>query len=135
VLADVRAAEEAVGRAGDPLQVWADLVVFLDGPQESAVDRRARLDERAGSPLTSDAAVAAGSAAALADEIEAWHHLGYAGVRLRPAVATDDLPRIVDDLAPELQRRGLVRSGYRGATLRGHLGLPTTVPNRYAAAV
>ncbi|MBM9465838.1 LLM class flavin-dependent oxidoreductase [Nakamurella leprariae] len=133
VLADVRAAEAAVGRDGAPLQVWADLVVLLDGPGESAVDRLARLDERAGSPLTSDAAVAVGSAAALADQIETWHRLGYAGVRLRPAVATDDLPRIVDDLAPELQRRGLVRSGYREATLRGHLGLPTTVPNRYAA--
>jgi hypothetical protein len=70
----------------------------------------------------------------VADLIESWSALGYRGVRLRPAVATDDLARIVDDLVPELQRRGLFRTGYTATTLRGHLGLPTTVPNRYATA-
>lgn len=43
ILADVRSAERATGRRGEPLQVYADLVVFLDG-RESAADRLERLD-------------------------------------------------------------------------------------------
>ena len=34
------------------------------------------------------------------------------------------LDDVVDRLVPELQRRGLFRSEYEGATLRDHLGLP-----------
>jgi hypothetical protein len=34
-------------------------------------------------------------------------------------------------LVPELQRRGLFRTGYEAATLRGLLGLPRPA-NRYA---
>jgi hypothetical protein len=78
--------------------------------------------------------VLAGSASDVADLVESWHALGYRGARLRPAVVTDDLPRIVDDLVPELQRRGLFRTAYAGGSLRERLGLPVPVPNRYAAA-
>ncbi|WOF23178.1 LLM class flavin-dependent oxidoreductase [Microbacterium betulae] len=134
VLAEVRDAERAVGREGLPLQVFADLVVLLDAADEPAADRLTRLD-RLGRPLTSDARVVAGSAAQIADEIAALHAAGFDGIRLRPAVTTDDLPRIADDLVPELQRRGIFHDAYEAETLRGLLGLPTDVPNRYAAAV
>ena len=132
ILAEVRAAEAAVGREGEPLQVFADIVVFLDG-DESAVDRLDRLDGL-GRLLVSDTRIFAGSAAALADEIAALGDAGYAGVRLRPGVVTDDLARIADDLVPELRRRGLLAAS-DAASLRGVLGLPTTVPNRYAPAL
>ena len=132
ILAEVRAAEAAVGREGEPLQVFADIVVFLDG-DESAADRLDRLDGL-GRLLVSDTRIFAGSAAALADEIAALGDAGYAGVRLRPGVVTDDLPRIADDLVPELRRRGLLAAS-DAASLRGVLGLPTTVPNRYAPAL
>ena len=55
-------------------------------------------------------------------------------MRLRPGVVTDDLPRIADDLVPELRRRGLLAAS-DAASLRGVLGLSTTVPNRYAPAL
>ena len=46
----------------------------------------------------------------------------------------DDLPAIVDDLVPRLQRAGRFRTGYRdGETLRERLGL-APAPNRYATA-
>ncbi len=53
-------------------------------------------------------------------------------MRLRPAVNAIDLPAIVDDLVPLLQRAGRFRTGYRdGETLRERLGL-ASAPNRYA---
>ncbi|WP_181783237.1 LLM class flavin-dependent oxidoreductase, partial [Pseudonocardia pini] len=132
ILREVEQAAADVGRTGEPLQVWADLVVFLDSGGESGARRRSRLEEVAGEPYTSDTTVFAGSAAGAADLVASWHELGYHGVRLRPAVATDDLTAVVDDLVPELTRRGLFRPS-EATTLRGRLGLPTTVPNRYAA--
>ncbi|GAA0899403.1 LLM class flavin-dependent oxidoreductase [Pseudonocardia zijingensis] len=133
VLGDVAAAVAAVDRTEEPLHVYGDVVVALDGPGESGADRLRRLDDVAGEPYTSDTTVFGGSAAELADLIASWHALGYRGVRLRPAALPDDLDRIVTDLVPELQRRGLHRAAYpEDSSLRGLLGLPTTVPNRYA---
>lgn len=130
VLADVTAVE----RAGEPLHVYADVVVALDAPGETGAARLRRLDDVAGEPFTSDTTVFGGSAAELADLLVSWQELGYRGVRLRPAAVPDDLDRIVADLVPELQRRGAFRTEYpERSSLRGLLGLPTAVPNRYAA--
>ncbi|WP_378144667.1 LLM class flavin-dependent oxidoreductase [Cnuibacter sp. UC19_7] len=130
ILLELRRAVDAEDRRLERLRVFADLVVLLDGPGESAVDRLRRLDAL-GRPLTSDTAVVAGSATDLADRVAALRLAGYDGVRLRPAVLTDDLPRIVDDLVPELQRRGLFRAEYEAATLRGTLGLEEHPADRY----
>jgi alkanesulfonate monooxygenase SsuD/methylene tetrahydromethanopterin reductase-like flavin-dependent oxidoreductase (luciferase family) len=136
LLADVAAAVADVGRAGEPLHVYADVVVALDGPGETGAARLRRLDDVTGEPYISDTTVFGGSAAELADLVASWHALGYRGVRLRPAALPDDLDRIVTDLVPELQRRGLHRTAYpEASSLRGLLGLPTAVPNRYAEAI
>src|SRR5690606_39832835 len=93
-------------------------------------------DDLAGEPYTCDTTVFAGSAGELADLLASWQALGFRGVRLRPAALPDDLDRIVADLVPELQRRGLHRTSYpEASSLRGLLGLPTSVPNRYAKAL
>ena len=131
VLADVAQAAADVGRTGKPLHVYADVVVALDGATEAGAARVRRLDDVAGEPYVSDTTVFGGSAAELADLVASWHALGYRGVRLRPAALPDDLDRIVTDLVPELQRRSLFRTAYEAASLRGLLGLPTEVPNRY----
>ncbi|KAA9111443.1 LLM class flavin-dependent oxidoreductase [Microbacterium rhizomatis] len=134
ILAEVRAAERAEEREGEPLQVFADLVVLLDeAGGELAADRLARLDGL-GRPLSSDARVFTGSARGLADVIASLGEAGYAGVRLRPGVATDDLPRISRDLTAELRARGLFHDEYESDTLRGLFGLPEGFPSRYAAA-
>jgi hypothetical protein len=55
-------------------------------------------------------------------------------VRLRPAVTATDLPLLVTQVVPELQRRNLFRTEYRdGETLRARLGLPVA-ENRYTKA-
>ena len=133
ILDDVGAAATAVSREGSPLQVFADIVVFLDERDgESAADRLRRLDA-VGRPLTSDARIFTGSASELADVIAELGALGYDGVRLRPGVLTDDLPRIAGDLGAELRARGLFHDAYEADTLRGLLGLPENIPSRYAA--
>ncbi|MGW5588292.1 LLM class flavin-dependent oxidoreductase [Streptomyces sp. NPDC003857] len=133
IVAEIRAEQEAAGRAGELLHVFGDLVVFLDDEQAAAQDRRARLDALTGEPYTSDARIFTGTPAQLADLLQELAAQGLSGFRLRPAVAGHDLPAITRGLVPELQRRGAFRTAYEADTLRGLLGLPRPA-NRYAAA-
>ncbi|WP_238011040.1 LLM class flavin-dependent oxidoreductase [Dactylosporangium sp. AC04546] len=109
-----------------PIQVWADVVVFLDPGAKASLDE---LDT-----LTSDAHVFTGTPRQLADLLLEWQAAGLDGFRLRPGVLPADLTAIVDGLVPELRTRGAFRAAYTSNTLRGHLGLPAA-PNRYAAGV
>ncbi|NYF12857.1 alkanesulfonate monooxygenase SsuD/methylene tetrahydromethanopterin reductase-like flavin-dependent oxidoreductase (luciferase family) [Pseudoclavibacter sp. JAI123] len=131
ILSEVRAAEKKVERDGD-LSVFVDLAVFLDEPEETGSARLNRLNAK-GRALGEPPAVFAGSAEELVEHFETLAGLGYDGFRLHPGVVTDDLPRIVADVVPLLQRKGLFRERYEERSLRGLLGLETTVPNRYAA--
>ena len=80
----------------------------------------------------SDALVFDGTPDELADLIVAWRQAGIDGIRLRPAVNAVDLPAIVDEVVPILQRASRFRSAYDdGDTLRERLGLPVA-ENRYA---
>jgi alkanesulfonate monooxygenase SsuD/methylene tetrahydromethanopterin reductase-like flavin-dependent oxidoreductase (luciferase family) len=128
---NVRAAESDVGRVGPPLVLIADLVVFLAVSAESARDRKAALDDLAGRPLRSDAAIFTGTPDALAAELLAWRERGLDGFRLRPGVTAVDLPGIVDALVPALQQRGAFRTAYEPGTLRERFGLGRPV-SRYA---
>ncbi|MEV0176060.1 LLM class flavin-dependent oxidoreductase [Streptomyces sp. NPDC050803] len=132
IVAEIRAEQEAAGRAGEPLHIFGDLVVLLDDTPGTAAARRERLDALAGQPYTSDARVFTGTADQLADLLQELQTAGLTGFRLRPAVLGHDLPRITRDLVPELQRRSALRRAYEADTLRGLLGLPRPA-NRYAA--
>ncbi|MBO1330785.1 LLM class flavin-dependent oxidoreductase [Streptomyces sp. VRA16 Mangrove soil] len=131
IVAEIRAEQEAAGRAGEPLHVFGDLVVLLDDDRAAAEDRRARLDALAEEPYESDARIFAGTPAQLADLLQELAAEGLSGFRLRPAVAGHDLPAVTRGLVPELQRRGVFRTAYEADTLRGLLGLPRPA-NRYA---
>ncbi|MEU6811701.1 LLM class flavin-dependent oxidoreductase [Streptomyces sp. NPDC046831] len=133
IVARIRAEQNAVGRATEPLHVFGDLVVFLDDDPAAATARRERLDALAGQPYTSDAHIFTGTPSELADLLQDLHSAGLTGFRLRPAVAGHDLPAITRGLVPELQRRGAFRRAYEAGTLRGLLGLARPA-NRYAAA-
>ncbi|MFJ3948177.1 LLM class flavin-dependent oxidoreductase [Streptomyces griseoaurantiacus] len=133
IVAEIRAEQEAAGRAGVPVHVFGDLVVFLDETRAAAEDRRARLDDLDGAPYTSDARVFTGTPVELADLLQELQSAGLTGFRLRPAVAGHDLPAVSRLLVPELQRRGAFRRAYEADTLRGLLGLARPA-NRYATA-
>jgi alkanesulfonate monooxygenase SsuD/methylene tetrahydromethanopterin reductase-like flavin-dependent oxidoreductase (luciferase family) len=112
---------DEVAQANRRLKVYADVLVSL------AADPRCPADA-----IGSDACVFTGGTTALADLLHRWTDLGVDGFRLRPAVNQLDLPPIVDELIPHLQRDNRFRTAYRdGETLRDRLGLATAT-NRYA---
>ncbi len=131
ILGQVRAAQEAAGRAAEPLPVLGDVVVFLDGSAAAAEERKDRLDDLLGHPYRSDARVFVGTPAQLADLALDWRAAGLSGLRLRPGGLPHDLHQITRGLAPELARRGAFRTAYEADTLRGLLGMPRPA-NRYA---
>ncbi len=118
---DVDSAATIVRQLPARKKVFADIVVFLDADQETAIRRRGA--------TTSDAAVFAGTPAQLAGLIAGWEPSGIAGVRLRPGAPTD-LTAITRDLVPVLRERGLFEPS-TATTLRERLGLPVAV-NRYS---
>ncbi|MGW1591588.1 LLM class flavin-dependent oxidoreductase [Streptomyces sp. NPDC002386] len=129
---EIRTAQAAAGRAEEPLHIFGDLVVFLDGDPATAKDRKARLDDLAGHSYASDAEVFTGTPAQLAELLLERRRAGLSGFRLRPAAIGHDLEAITRGLVPELQRRGVFRRAYEADTLRGLLGLERPA-NRYAA--
>jgi FMN-dependent oxidoreductase (nitrilotriacetate monooxygenase family) len=75
--------------------------------------------------------VLVGTAAQIADEMEAWFKEGAAdGFNICASHLPGGLEDFAELVVPELQRRGLYRTEYEGATLRENLGLPPVV-NRY----
>jgi alkanesulfonate monooxygenase SsuD/methylene tetrahydromethanopterin reductase-like flavin-dependent oxidoreductase (luciferase family) len=131
LLSTVRAHQDGVSRSGPRLQVFADLVAFLDHGFGTAELRKARLDDRDGRALRSDACIFAGTPGDLADLMVEWHSAGVDGFRLRPGAIPHDLERITHDLVAVLQDRGIFRRHYEDLTLRARLGLPRPT-NRYA---
>ena len=127
IVAEIRAATQRP----DPVRVLGDLVVFLGPSEAAAAERKARLDELAGYPYTSDATIFTGTHAQLADLLVDWQQAGLSGFRLRPGAIPDDLEAITRELVPELQRRGAFRSAYEAGTLRGLLGFGRPA-SRYA---
>jgi alkanesulfonate monooxygenase SsuD/methylene tetrahydromethanopterin reductase-like flavin-dependent oxidoreductase (luciferase family) len=132
IVEEIRAEQEAAGRADQPLHIFGDLVVFLDDTPAAATARRERLDTVAGSPYTGDARIFTGTPAQLADLLQEFQSAGLSGFRLRPAVLGHDLPAITRGLVPELQRRDAFRRAYEADTLRGLLGMARPA-NRYVA--
>ena len=127
IVAEIHAARQGP----DPVRILGDLVVFLGPSEAAAAERKARLDELAGDPYTSDAVVFTGTAAQLADLLADWRQAGLSGFRLRPGAIPDDLEAITRELVPELQRRGAFRTAYEAGTLRGLLGFGRPA-SRYA---
>ena len=78
--------------------------------------------------------VAVGSAKQVADTMQEWFESEAAdGFNYVPAALPGGINDFVDLVVPELQRRGLFRTEYEGATLRDNLGLPIPA-NRHTMA-
>lgn len=74
-----------------------------------------------------------GSPKTIVDEMEEWFmQEGVDGFLVQPSHLPGGLDDFVELVIPELRRRGLFRSEYKGRTLRDHLGLRRP-PNRHAA--
>jgi FMN-dependent oxidoreductase (nitrilotriacetate monooxygenase family) len=69
--------------------------------------------------------VLCGTATDIADTLEQWFVEEAAdGFNILPPYFPDAFEEFVQQVVPELQRRGLFRRSYSGNTLRSHLGLP-----------
>ena len=76
-----------------------------------------------------------GTARQIADEMEAWVEAEAAdGFNICPAALPVGLEDFAAQVVPELQRRGMFRTGYASRTLRGNLGVPVPA-SRYGGAV
>ena len=65
-----------------------------------------------------------GTAKTIADEMQEWLETEASdGFNLMFPFLPAGLDAFVDEVVPELQRRGLFRRDYEGTTLRDHLGL------------
>lgn len=72
-----------------------------------------------------------GTPETIADDMEEWIHTeGSDGFTVMFPYLPQGLDDVVDRVIPEIQRRGLFRTEYEGATLRENLGLPRP-ENRY----
>jgi len=75
---------------------------------------------------------ACGDAATIADLMEEWFvDRACDGFVLVPPYFPVAFDEFVDQVVPELQKRGIFRREYSGSTLREHLGLPVPI-NRYS---
>ena len=74
-----------------------------------------------------------GTPTSIADTMEEWFVAEACdGFMITPAYFPGALDDFTELVIPELQRRGLFRTDYKGTTLRSHLGLPEP-KNRFAA--
>ena len=63
--------------------------------------------------------------ASIADQMQQWlEGAGCDGFNVMFPYLPGGLDDFVDSVVPELQRRGIFRTAYEGATLRENLGLP-----------
>jgi alkanesulfonate monooxygenase SsuD/methylene tetrahydromethanopterin reductase-like flavin-dependent oxidoreductase (luciferase family) len=132
-VAEVRDAEQAVGRPGAPLLIFGELVVFLDDDAGAAAARKEHLDALDGRTWRTDCPTFIGTPAALAAQLREWAAGGLDGFRLRPGVIGRDLDAIVDRVVPALEADGAFRRRYEdGGTLRARLGL-VRPESRYAS--
>lgn len=108
----------------DPLPALAE---SADGRQDllhgmAGLDR---LSIREIALMAAGGGVVAGSPTRIADELQEWFESdGADGFLLAFPYYPTSLRLFVDHVVPELQRRGLYRTGYPGKTLRENLGLP-----------
>jgi hypothetical protein len=80
--------------------------------------------------------IVVGTPEQIADDIERWYRAGAAdGFNVMPDALPSGFDQFVDHVIPELQRRGLFRTEYRGSTLREHLDLPVQPALRREARV
>jgi alkanesulfonate monooxygenase len=69
-----------------------------------------------------------GTPRSIADEMEQWlHEEGSDGFNIMFPYLPEGLDDFTSRVVPELQRRGLFRTEYEGATLRENLGLPRPI--------
>jgi alkanesulfonate monooxygenase SsuD/methylene tetrahydromethanopterin reductase-like flavin-dependent oxidoreductase (luciferase family) len=148
--ADVKGRMEKLGRSRDQMKILPGCFVVVGETIEQARAKRAKLDSlvnyanaiaslsialgrrenltvrQLAQRLGGYSGLAmVGTAQSIADEMEEWLETHASdGFTVMFPYLPGGLDDFVDQVVPQLQRRGLFRRDYEGATLREHLGLP-----------
>ena len=96
------------------------------------MQRKAALDELAGTEFTSDAVVTYGSPTELADLLQEWRQARITGFRIRPGRYPTTSKRSLGDWSLSYRPEACSGAPYEAGTLRGLLGMARPV-NRYVA--
>ncbi|WP_407524116.1 LLM class flavin-dependent oxidoreductase [Methylobacterium oryzisoli] len=127
IRAELTAQATALGRAPDALRVLQKAALVLAASEAEAADKARRIEAGAARPGPEAASAplrVLGPPCAVADTLEAWWQEDACdGFALLIPPLTACLDEVVDDLVPELRRRGLMPGAYAGRTLRSQLGL------------
>jgi N-acetyl-S-(2-succino)cysteine monooxygenase len=114
------------GRNPSEVRALANVIPWVGATRAEAQDRFEQINELSSQgPLESrQGSDVIGTATDIADALhESFERGEFDGFTILPPIAPGDLDAFVDSVVPELQRRGLFRVRYEGATLRDHLGL------------
>ena len=110
--------EEMDGISG--IQAIRNLVVRLSGRANPTPRDFVQFTRRG---TMAEFPVFAGTASAIADQMEAWHGTACDGFVIAGSHVPAGYEDFVRKVVPELQRRGVFRTEYQGRTLRENLGL------------
>lgn len=123
ILSSLDQAFERSDRVRADVRILANVVPYIGATKaagEGILEMLDRLAPGAGKPAGIELI---GTSVAIADRLEEWSEI-VDGFTILPPLIADGIDTFVDDVIPELRRRGLFRDGYRGQTLREHLNLP-----------
>jgi N-acetyl-S-(2-succino)cysteine monooxygenase len=111
------------------VRALATVIPWIGATRTQAQDRFDELNARSSPPEATRAPQGRnliGTAADIADALEeSFERDELDGFTILPPVEPRGLESFVSLIVPELRRRGLVRTGYEGSTLREHLHLDT----------
>ncbi|UKS26070.1 NtaA/DmoA family FMN-dependent monooxygenase [Paenibacillus sp. HWE-109] len=126
-----------VDLAAYPLDGPLPVIPALRAAMEAVEITASTLRELTGSVLElTGTHVFVGTPKQLADWMEAWYQAyGSDGFHLQFPLLESGLTAFVQDVIPELQRRGLFRTAYTAATLREQAGLTSTDNERISKGV
>jgi alkanesulfonate monooxygenase SsuD/methylene tetrahydromethanopterin reductase-like flavin-dependent oxidoreductase (luciferase family) len=114
------------GRDPSEIRSLANVAPWIGATRGEAQDRFEQINELSlpGSVESRQWSDVIGTAADVTDALHDSFERGeFDGFTIMPPIAPGDLDAFVDCVVPELQRRGLFRVRYAGATLRDHLSL------------
>ena len=131
IRSELDAAADELRTGGEPLRVYADLLVLVEDTGAAARSAATRLDEWDGSPLASDARIIVGTPGDVADAVRELVDAGVDGVRLRPARQPADVVAIAEKVVPLLRSTRTLREDDGRGTLRARLDLARP-ESRYA---
>lgn len=113
------------GRTRSDVRVLANVIPYIGTTTAEAQQSLRKLNAMAPDDSPPAGFEAVGTPGEIADRLHEWSKAGMVdGFTVLPPLVPENVDAFVDDVIPELRKRGLIRDKYEGTTLREHLGFP-----------